>query len=190
MRYILSTGPNIIIKGPLMLKPHKKIAIIGCAGSGKTTLALRLHKQLNLPLYHLDQYYWLPGWERTDFDMFIQMHDELCDRNEWIIEGSYIRVLTPRLMQADVIIFLDMPRYVCMWRVLKRSFLNWGKVIPGNPEGCRQQIFTRKFLDFLQWTWNFNQRFRPVICKLLEEFKDEKPVYVVRSAQDLNNFSM
>ena len=48
-----------------MLQPHhKKIAIIGCAGSGKTTLAFLLQK-LNLPIYHLDQYYWKPNWERS-----------------------------------------------------------------------------------------------------------------------------
>lgn len=72
-----------------MLKPHhKKIAIIGCAGSGKTTLAFKLKKKLNLPLYHLDQYYWKPGWGRCDFEIFRKTYDLLCEQDAWIIEGS------------------------------------------------------------------------------------------------------
>ena len=43
-----------------------KIAIIGNAGSGKSTLGFELHKKLDLPLYHLDQYYWKPNWQRVD----------------------------------------------------------------------------------------------------------------------------
>ena len=39
-----------------------KIAIIGNAGSGKSTLGLQLHKKLGLSLYHFDQYFWKPGW--------------------------------------------------------------------------------------------------------------------------------
>lgn len=63
--------------------------IIGCAGSGKTTLAFKLHKKLNLPLIHLDQHYWKPGWKRSDLYEFAQIHDNFCQTDKWIIEGSY-----------------------------------------------------------------------------------------------------
>lgn len=53
---------------------HKKIAIVGNAGSGKTTTALYLHNKLNIPLYHLDQYYWKPGWQRSDHEEFYAVH--------------------------------------------------------------------------------------------------------------------
>ena len=41
----------------------KKIVIPGNSGAGKTTLALQLQQKLNLPLYHLEQLWWLPGWK-------------------------------------------------------------------------------------------------------------------------------
>lgn len=159
---------------------HKKIAIVGCAGSGKTTLALQLKEELNLPLYHLDQYYWKSGWERVGLETFVEIHDSLCEQDEWIIEGSYVKCFYKRAMYADVIIFLDAPRYKCLWYVIKRSVFNFGKVIPGNSENCKQQIFSLKFLAFLKWVWNFNNRYRHMILYTLDELKDTKQIYILK----------
>lgn len=165
-----------------MIKPHhKKIAIIGNSGSGKTTLAFQLQKMLNLPLYHLDQYCWLPNWQRVSREKFYEAHAELCEKDEWIIEGSYINVLYPRVLHADLVIFLDMPRYRCIWYVLKRVVLHFGKVIPGNPENCKQQVFSFKFLAFLKWVWDFKHRHRPTVINILDEFENKKEIYVLKS---------
>lgn len=163
---------------------HKKIAIIGCAGSGKTTLSLYLQEQLNLPLYHLDQYYWKPGWERSEFEEFNTKHAELCEQKEWIIEGSYYRLFYYRACFADIIIFLDVPRFKCLWYVIKRSMLNWGKIIPGNPKECKQELFSFKFLEFLYWIWTFNKRYRSAIMRELNELKDEKQIYILTSLKE------
>jgi adenylate kinase family enzyme len=69
------------------MKQFRRIAIIGNAGSGKSTLAQQLHAQYKLPLYHLDQYFWKPGWVRPDMDEYKKIHDALCDQEEWIIDG-------------------------------------------------------------------------------------------------------
>jgi adenylate kinase family enzyme len=60
----------------------KKIAIIGCAGSGKTTLAFQLHNKLHLPLHHLDQYYWKPNWQRLTLEEFNVIHEALCEQKQ------------------------------------------------------------------------------------------------------------
>ena len=163
----------------------KKIAIIGNAGSGKSTLALQLHKKLSIPLYHLDQYYWNPGWQRVDADEFVKIHTSLCDQSEWIIDGSGQSVLRYRIEKADCVIFLDVPRYLCLWRVIKRAVLNLGKEIPVAPKGCKQQIFTSKFLDFLQWIWHFNKKYRLIIDSIFNDVKNEKKIYIVRSVRDV-----
>lgn len=170
-----------------MIKSYKKIAIFGNAGSGKTTLALQIKDALQLPLYHLDQYYWLPNWERGSFEKFQDAHHELCKKEVWILEGSYHKLLPERIEHADVVIFLDMPRYLCLWRVFKQSIVHWTKVIPGNPAQCKQFLFTFKFLEFIQWVWNFNKRSRPMIYDILEEFKDQKQIYVLRSTKETNS---
>ena len=65
-----------------------KIAIIGNAGSGKSTLALKVSRITGIPLYHLDQYFWKPGWQGPDRDEFEKIHNQLCDRNSWIALDS------------------------------------------------------------------------------------------------------
>lgn len=171
-----------------MIKPHhKKIAIIGNAGSGKTTIAFALQKKLNLPLYHLDQYYWLPNWERLGLEKFTQIHDELCKKDKWIIEGSYLKLVAQRVAHADVVIFLDMPRYWCIWNVIKRSVLHWGKIVPGNPES-KQQLFTINFLKFLHWVWNFNKRYKTSVQAVLDEHEDKKQIYVFTTTKQIADF--
>lgn len=162
-----------------------RIALIGNAGSGKTTLGFQLHEKLHIPLYHLDQYYWNPGWQRVDADTFTKTHHDLCDKESWIIDGVGQRVMQYRLERADVIIFLDIPTYVCLWRVIKRSLFSLGKVTPGNPEGCKQQLFTLKFLDFLRWVSNFNKNYRPGTMAMLNEIKNQKQVHVVKSTKEI-----
>jgi len=171
-----------------MIKPHhKKIVVYGNSGSGKTTLAFILHKKLNIPLYHLDQYHWKPNWERASDEQFFAMHTALCNERAWIMEGVYTRILHERIAHADVVIFLDMPRYLCMWRVLKRALFNTGKQLPGDPVGCKQNVLSYKFLEFFTWVWNFNKRNRPVALELLQvpEVINKKCVYILRSPQEI-----
>lgn len=165
----------------------KKIAIIGNAGSGKTTLAFKLSEKMNLTLYHLDQYCWKPGWQKIEFETFKQIHDNLCQKDAWIIEGSYYKLLQQRALHADVIIYLDIPTYICLWRVLKRAILHFGQDIPGNPVECKQNLFTFRFLEFLRWIWSFNKKNKPGILKILNELENSKQIYILKSQKDIDN---
>lgn len=161
-----------------------KIAIIGNAGSGKSTFATNLHKKLQIPLYHLDQYYWKPDWQRIAGEEFEKIHHKLCDQNNWIIDGVGKKVMNYRFEKADIIIFLDISPLKCLWRVIKRALFNWGKVIPGSPEGCKQEIFSYKFLEFLNWIWNFDEKYKNDILQKISKLKDTKKVYIVSSQKD------
>lgn len=162
----------------------KRIAIIGCAGSGKTTLALELQEIYKLPVYHLDCYYWKPNWQLPDFNDFLEIHDKLCDEPRWIIEGMYYRAMNHRLDRADTIIFLDMPRYLCIWRVLTRLSKNYGVVSKSSADQCPERFD----LEFLTWIWHFNKRFRSAILILLKHVYADKQVHVISSSTELKRF--
>ena len=164
-------------------KSLKRIAIIGCAGSGKSTLALELQPILSLPLYHIDQYYWQPNWGRPNFEEFQMSHDSLCDQEEWIIEGTTLGTAQYRFERADCIIFLDVTRGVCFWRVFKRLIKYFGKVRPSGAPGCKERLD----IEFLKWMWNFNKKRRPMILEFLGGYQDKKAVYIIRSDQDKQN---
>ncbi len=170
------------------LHDAKKIVVIGCSGSGKTYLTFKLQEKLHLPVYHLDQYAWKPNWEKIDFEDFKKIHHDLCKKNTWIIEGTYLKLLRERVENADVVVFLDMPGYVCVSSVIKRAIFNAGEVIPGNPENCKQNMLSFKFIAFLQWIWNFNNKHRPAIMETLNEFKEIKQVYILKSFAEVNDF--
>jgi adenylate kinase family enzyme len=173
---------------PEKLRNTQKIAIIGCAGSGKTYLTCKLAEKLHLPVYHLDQYHWKENWQRVDEQVFTDTHRALCEQDRWIIEGIYFRHLPERIEHCDAVIFLDMPRSVCLWHVIKRSIFNHGQVMQGNPHGCEQNIFSLKFVEFLSWIWNFNKKHRATILQTLQACQDRKQVYVISSIAQMNNF--
>lgn len=160
-----------------------KIAVIGNSGSGKSTLALQLHHILHIPLFHLDQYFWQPGWQRPDRQEFRNIHHQLCDGDSWIIEGMAISLFEYRIQQADIIIFLDKPLYFCLYRIFKRAFLNFGKVFFSSAPGCPERFPS---WEFLKYVWNFSKVQKPEIKRLLHVFKDTKKIFVLKNQKQLD----
>lgn len=165
----------------------KRIAIIGNAGSGKSTLAYKLQQKLNLPIYHLDKYFWKPNWVYPDPDEYKIIHDNLCDQDEWIIDGMNLRVLEYRIQRADIIIFLNIPRYKCFLNIFKRTFKYYGKETPSGAKDCPEQMGW-KFIKFLKWVWDFKAKYPPKIMELFNIYKDTKEIYILRSQKEIDQF--
>jgi hypothetical protein len=51
-------------------------------------------------------------------------------------------------------------------------------------EGCSEKLDW----EFIQWVWNYSQRSRPKIVKLLEEHSQSKQVVWLRSNADAERF--
>ena len=144
----------------------KRILIIGCCGAGKTTLAQELGKQLNLPVVHLDKLWWLPGWKEDSQENFDAKLAVILKTGSWIIDGNYMRTLPERLKYADTVIFLDYPRRVSMWRVVKRILCFYGKTRADMTDGCPERLDW----NFLRYVWNYNRDMRPRIETALKDF--------------------
>jgi len=114
----------------------RRIAIVGCPGSGKTTLARVLGPRVRLPVIHLDREYWLPGWREPTGTRWMEKHDALIDGEKWLIEGGYLQTGKDRIQRADLVILLDFPLPVCFFRVVKRTFQDLGRLKADGPVGC------------------------------------------------------
>jgi adenylate kinase family enzyme len=70
-------------------KNMKRISVIGCCGSGKSTLSLKLHQMTGLPIIHLDKEYWHSGWRPSESEDFRKRLEPIIEKDGWIIDGHY-----------------------------------------------------------------------------------------------------
>lgn len=99
-----------------------KILIIGCAGSGKTTLAKKIHGLTNIPLVHMDRFYWKENWEKITDKEWEEKVRSFCQSESWVMDGNYTSTLSLRMKFATSVILLDIPRWKCLLRVIIRRF--------------------------------------------------------------------
>lgn len=163
----------------------KRILIIGTGGSGKTTLARRVAERTGLPLIHLDTLYWHPGWQPTPLEEWRATIQRLVSQDRWIMDGNYGATLDLRLEACDTVVFLDLPRLTCLWRVLKRQLRHVGRVRPELPAGCPERVSWQ----FLVWIWTYPARRRGDILQRLAALDQRKRVAILRSAAEIEAFA-
>jgi adenylate kinase family enzyme len=162
----------------------RRVLVIGSGGAGKSTFARKLGARLGLPVIHLDANYWNPGWVETPKDEWRRKVERLVEGNAWVIDGNYSGTLDVRLAACDTVVFLDLPRAVCVWRVLKRALKYRDGSRPDMAEGCREKFN----LEFLLWIWNYPKRARPKIVELLERHSEDKRIVRLHSDAEVEHF--
>lgn len=156
-----------------------KIILIGCPGSGKTTFAKTLGEKLTVPVTHLDQIMWLPGNVAIPYQQFLQAQEEVFKKDSWIIDGNYTKSIPNRIDKAETIIFFDTSRIVCLWRIIKRYFMNFGKPAP-DLGGNNSYVLDFKLIKFVL-TYPSRD-----IYKMLENIKPNKTLYIIKHDSDLD----
>jgi adenylate kinase family enzyme len=162
----------------------KRVLVIGSGGSGKTTFARRLAQRSGLPLIHLDSLYWKPGWEPTPAEEWRRRVDVLLRGPAWIMDGNYGGTLDARIAACDAVVFLDIPRLTCLWRVMKRQLRHRGEARPEMPAGCPE----RMTWEFISWIWTYPKRRRPAILSRLAKLQGEKRAVILRSSAGVDRF--
>ncbi|MFB7141940.1 DNA topology modulation protein [Gottfriedia sp. NPDC056225] len=162
----------------------RKIVIIGSGGAGKSTFARQLGKKLSINVFHLDSLLWKPNWEVVPKMDQIKIQNELVKKEEWIIDGNYGGTMDLRINAADTIIFLDMPRLVCIYRALKRFIQYKNKTRPDMREGCEEKFD----LQFLKWIWFYPKTKKPLILNRLQKVSGGKDVVILKSSREVKRF--
>lgn len=142
----------------------KKVIVIGCPGSGKSTFSRRLAEKTNIPVYHLDMMYWNEDKTTVDKGIFLERLDAVLQKDEWIIDGNYISTMELRMLACDTIIFLDYPLEICLDGVKSRQ---------GKARSDMPWIEDEEDGEFIEFIKNFAKEQRPIIMNLIEKYSDK-----------------
>ena len=160
-----------------------RIVIVGSPGSGKSTLAERLANKTGIQLFHLDNYYWRPGWVEVPTEEWLQIHRGLISGDRWIIDGTYLNTIDERLTRADTVISFHSSRWKCIYRILRRSLLNHGKEIQA--PGCPERID----LEFVKYVWDFPKAHQGRLEEAMAKHGATLKIIRIESRRDLELFA-
>ena len=152
----------------------KKIIIIGCPGSGKSTFARALHEKTGIPLYYLDMMYWNADKTIVKKEVFLARLHEVLQMNSYIIDGNYASTMELRLKKCDTVFFLDYDLETCLSGIASRM---------GKPRPDMPWIETEEDPEFMNFIKAFILINRPKIFSLLKNYKD-KNVIVFKSREE------
>lgn len=154
----------------------KKVIVIGCPGSGKSTFARRLRDSTNFPLYYLDMIWHKADKTNISTEEFDTQLREIFQSDQWIIDGNYLRTLEMRLDQCDTVFFLDFPLEICLSGVESRI---------GKKREDMPWIETEFDEEFRQWIYDFHKDQLPKINELLEKYADDKEIVIFTSREEM-----
>ena len=156
----------------------KKVIVIGCPGSGKSTFSRALHYKCGIPLYHLDMLYWNSDKTTVEEEVFLQRLSEVVAGEEWIIDGNFSSTMEMRFVECDTVFFLDYPTDVCLEGVRSRR----GKARPDIP-----WVEIAEDPEFTEFIKTYKEKRRPRVLELIEKYSD-KNTFVFGSREEADEY--
>ena len=156
----------------------KKVIVIGCPGSGKSTVSRAVHNKLGIPLYHLDMMYWNADKTTVEKSVFLERLSIVLEKDEWIIDGNYGATMELRMAACDTVIFLDYSLDVCLDGIRERR---------GKPRSDMPWIETEEDSEFIEFIKNYNEQQKPKVLELLKKYSD-KNIIILESREQADAF--
>ena len=156
----------------------KKVIVIGCCGSGKSTFARHLHACTRIPLFHLDQLNWNADKTTVEKTVFLKRVKEVIEKDTWIIDGNYGSSMEMRMQACDTVFFLDYPVDICIQGIYDRV----GKARTDMP-----WIEDEVDEDLIEFVKNYEKEDRPEVLNLLSKYK-EKDIHIFHTRKEANAY--
>ena len=158
----------------------KRIMVIGCPGSGKSTFSRALHKVTGIPLFHLDMMYWNSDRTTVDKSVFQERLSNTIRKSEWIIDGNYGSTMELRLQACDTAVFLNYPLEICLHGITERR----GKARTDIPWIEPENEEDTEFIEFIK---SYNSESRPKVMALLQKYS-YKDIYIFKNRNEADEF--
>ena len=157
----------------------KRIIVIGCPGSGKTTFAEKLKDCTGIPLYYLDAVWHKPDRTHISRPEFDKGLSEILSLDAWIIDGNYSRTIEIRIQNCDTVFLFDLPTEVCIQGATDR--LRKGRYdVPWIDTELDPQLENE--------IKEFPTKNLPIIYDLLAKYKESKQVIIFKSREQADEY--
>ena len=171
MRAEIENPPNLVHG----MSP-RRIVVLGCSGSGKTSLTRQIGEKTGLPVICLDEMSRRLS-SKGDRSFFRSLLDEAHAKDAWISDGNFAQVsFDIRLPRAELILWLELPRILCAWRACRRVLRQ------GEPHKLRELPAVLAFI------WRFDRVNRSRIEVARWTHGAEVPVIYLKSGREITRF--
>lgn len=173
-----------ILEAATLLQQATRVLVVGSSGAGKTTLARRVANKLELTHLSMDrEFFWLPGWVARERSEQRKMIAEAVMEDRWVMDGSNPSSFDLRLPRAHIVLWMRVPRLVCIYSVYRRAIKTYGRTRQDMAEGCKEQLPDKEFLSYI---WNFNKRHAPLFERNFDLYGPDVPIFQVKSRRETN----
>lgn len=86
-----------------------------------------------------------------------------------------------------MLIWIDLPLALRLWRIIRRTLWHWGRERPDLPPGCREG-FHRETLPFWRFVWRTRRTARERLQRLWDRVPEGKSKVRLRSRREVQGF--
>jgi adenylate kinase family enzyme len=134
----------------------QRVSLVGPPGCGKTTAGRQLAASLDVRFVELDSMFHQPGWAELCRDDFRQRVGEALTAPGWVVDGNYSAVRDLVWDRADTVVWLDLPRWLVMRRVILRTVrraVTRERLWNGNREPVTNFYRLDPENNIIRWAW-------------------------------------
>lgn len=166
----------------------QRVAVIGNAAGGKSTLARALATAKGLPYHEIDRHIVIDiaAWSPAEHEAFLARHAAILAESDWVVDGlGPLRTLKDLFARADTIVHIDLPIEQHVRRAIERfEAQRAGRIGAEDPGATAPQNFDQLFRNL----WGHHESIRPRILGALEPLAGAKPIFNLRSQAEIDDF--